>query len=84
MKDAVKMMAVLGSYSTSKMLLVIGNSPRWAGDLGSSSRILGLIGPVSKTDVARSPAAVRWKGLAVNSAARGDIKAGVGGTGLTV
>lgn len=39
---------------------------------------------MSKVDVARSPAAVRWKGLAVNSAARGDINVGVGGTGSTV
>lgn len=65
----------------SKILLVIGASPLCAGLLGSSSCALGLMRPCSKTEEpAKSPAAVRWKGLAVNSAARGDRSEGVGGT----
>ena len=72
------------SQITSNMFLVTGASPFWTGLLGSSCKGLGLIRLCSKSEEpAKSPAAVRGKGLAVNSAARGESNEGVLGTSST-
>lgn len=73
------------TQSTSKILLTIGAPPLSAGLLGSSSCGFGLVTACCSAieEPARSPAAVRWNGLVVNSAARGERRDGVrGGSSL--